>query len=152
MTRCPRHTAPVILVGTLSFNLISLPCAQSERYIRQFKTSTQTLHPILISMGKGRKGVQSIIGGGRSTGGILKNSIVGPKGMKTRQEEMVERISRASEGKYYLIPRQLFVTLVQTRPWYGFSSNSCRHCRRTLPSRAILCVLRRFSHGQCYRD
>lgn len=46
----------------------------------------------------GRKGVQSVIGGGRNTGGILKKYVVGPKGMKANQEKMQERIARASEG------------------------------------------------------
>lgn len=90
------------MVVTLPFNLIPL-CPvpiQNATSLKNFYANN-SLHRILISMGKGRKGVQSIIGGGRNTGGILKNSIVGPKGMKTRQEEMMERIVRASEGKYW---------------------------------------------------
>lgn len=67
---------------------------------------------------KGRKGVQSIIGGGRNTGGMLKNSFVGPKGIKANQQKMHERIARATEGTC-----SCFVVLYKSnlgqflRPW-----------------------------------
>lgn len=54
------------------------------------------------AMPTGHKGVTSIQGGGRSTRGILKLSVVGPKGLQARNNEMQQRISRISEGELHL--------------------------------------------------